>query len=46
MYRDVDRGTFEKDRELIEWAAQTMARFADALRPKSWRYQSHSAPGV
>jgi len=23
MYRDVDRGTFEKDRELIEWAAQT-----------------------
>jgi len=43
MYRDVDRGTFEKDRELIEWVAQTMARFADALRPRVVALQSQSA---
>jgi hypothetical protein len=34
IYRSVDRSTFEKDAQLIEWAAQTMARFADALKPR------------
>jgi hypothetical protein len=34
VYRSVDRSGFEKDQDLIEWAAQTMARFADALKPR------------
>lgn len=34
IYRHVDRASFEKDPALIEWAAQTMARFADVLKPR------------
>jgi hypothetical protein len=44
IYRNVDRSTFEKDQELIEWAAQTMARFADALRPRIVALQSQPTP--
>lgn len=33
VYRNIDKDHFHDDPELVEWAAQTMARFADVLRP-------------
>jgi hypothetical protein len=33
VYHSANRGTFETDANLIEWAARTMVRFADAIGP-------------
>jgi hypothetical protein len=34
IYRDTDVEKFDSDTELVAWAAETMTRFADAIRPR------------
>jgi hypothetical protein len=33
VYHDVPGDNFDTDGELVEWAAQTMARFVDVMTP-------------
>jgi hypothetical protein len=34
IYRDADPANFDSDSDLVDWAAATMTRFADVMRPR------------
>jgi hypothetical protein len=46
VYRKVNRETFDTDEDVIRWGADTMVRFADALRPRIKGLRTPALPEI